>query len=331
MQLSEHNGVKIKEKNSEFYIDSHGIKNKPAIITHAHSDHAKPSLSNHYFMTKETKSLISSGAKKVKDFKIREVSLGKKFGINDFEVSLHSSGHILGSAQVKIHNSSSAVITSDLKMQKSILFEPAEQLTADTLLIETTFGLPEYNFPARELVYEDMMRWLHNSTSKNHFVVLGGYSTGKGQELTKIVNEFGGVHPLVHSRIFEQNKVYEKNGVKLGTYYKIDHNLSDSNVLIVPPHYIDDSLLKALEHQLNKKVDCAIATGWKGLRHKTFPLSDHADFNGLLEYVKNANPKTVLTHHGFAGEFANYVQRRLKIPARPLGGTAQTLLQEFNS
>ena len=331
MQLTGQKGVKIKEGNSELFVDAYGIKNKPAIITHAHSDHAKPSLSNSYFMTKETKSLISSGAKKAKDFKIKEVSLGKKFRINDFEVSLHSSGHILGSAQVKIHNSSSAVITSDLKMQKSILFEPAEQLKADTLLIETTFGLPEYNFPSRQVVYEDMMGWLHESASKNHFVVLGGYSTGKGQELTKIVNEFGGVHPLVHSRIYEQNKVYEKNGVKLGTYYGLDHNLNDSNVLIVPPHYIDDSLLKALEHQLHRKVDCAIATGWKGLRYKTFPLSDHADFNGLLEYVKNAEPKTVLTHHGFASEFASYVQRRLKIPARPLGEASQTMLHEFNS
>src|SRR3989338_198714 len=331
MQLSEHNGVKIKAEGAEFYVDAHGIRNKPAIITHAHSDHAKPSLSNHYFMTKETKSLISGGAKKRKDYSIKEVPLGKKFRIGDSEVSLHSSGHILGAAQVKMHNGSSAAITSDLKMQKSILFGPAEQLTADTLLIETTFGLPEYSFPRREVVYEDMMRWLHSNTSKNHFVVLGGYSTGKAQELTKIVNEFGGTHPLVHERIFEQNRTYEKNGVKLGAYYELDHNLNDSNVLIVPPHYIDDSLLHALEHQLHRKVDCAIATGWKGMRYKTFPLSDHADFNGLLEYVKNARPKTVLTHHGFAREFANYVQRRLKIPARPLGEASQTLLNEYNS
>lgn len=326
MQLSECNGIRFGRGKDEFYIDAGGIKNKTAIITHAHSDHAKPTKSNSYFATKETKALIYRN----QSYSIKEMRMGKKFRLNGSEVSFHSSGHILGSAQVKIENDSTTVITSDLKTQRSILFEGADQLNADTLLIETTFGLPEYNFPPREIVYEDMMAWLHSCTSKNTFVVLGGYSTGKAQELTKVVNEFAGATPLVHPRIYEQNKVYEKNGVKLGNYYKLDHNLNDSDVLIMPPHYINDDLLHALEHQLQRKVECAIATGWKGLRYKTFPLSDHADFNGLIKYVKNANPKTVLTHHGFAQEFANYVQRRLRIPARPLGEAAQTLLREYN-
>jgi Cft2 family RNA processing exonuclease len=89
--------------------------------------------------------------------------------------------------------------------------------------------------------------------------------------------------------------------------------------------------LQALSFSIKKKVASAIATGWPYRSHydKVFPLSDHADYNQLLEYVKEAKPKTVLTSHGFAKEFAHAVQRKLKIPARELDAKGQSILSEF--
>jgi len=328
MQISGKRGISLKDK-TELFVDASGIRNREALITHAHSDHAKTSSTNTYYLTPETASLIEANKKKCK---LKKVPFKKKFSIGEFECKFHPNGHILGSAQLEINNGTNVVLTSDFKLQKSILFEGAKILPSEILVIETTFGSPEYVFPERELVYEDMIKWMHNHVDKNHFIVLGGYSTGKSQELTKIVNEFLGETPLVYKKIFDQNKVYESEGVKLGNYLELDHNLNDANILIMPPHLINDGLLQALQLQLGKKVEPAIATGWKKhSKYKTFPISDHADFNALEKYVMESNPKLVLTTHGFEREFASHVRRRLKIPAKPLSDARQMLLQEFNS
>ena len=326
MEISHEKGIYFKAKD-ELFIDSHGIRNKEALITHAHSDHAKTSSTNTYYLTPETASLIQADEK---TFKTKKIPFKKKFSLGEFECRFHSSGHILGSAQVEINNSTNCVLTSDFKLQKSILFDGAQILPSEILIIETTFGTPEYDFPKRDVVYEDMIKWMNYQLRDNKFIVLGGYSTGKAQELTKVVNEFLGETPLVYKKIFEQNQVYEKEGVKLGNYLELNNNLKDANILIVPPHLINDNLLEALQHQLGKKVEPAIATGWGAYKYKCFPLSDHADYNALLRYVKDSDPKLVLTTHGFEQEFARSVRRKLGINARPLSKAGQKTITEYS-
>jgi putative mRNA 3-end processing factor len=326
MHIIHKNGILLKDKDC-LYVDASGLRGKNAVITHAHADHAKVSSTNKYFLTKETASLIDA---KGKNLFFESVPFKKRFELNGFDCAFYPSGHILGSAQLKICNSDEVVITSDFKLQDSILFKGAEILSSDVLVIETTFGKPDFKFPERSEVYEDMISWMCANLKKDSFIVLGGYSTGKAQELTKFVNEFLGEVPLVHPKIMEQNIVYKSEGVDVGDFIKLDHNLNDSNVLIYPSHLIDDYLVSALEHQLGKRVKVAIATGWNfPSRYKIFPLSDHADFDSLLRYVKESEPKLVLTTHGFEQEFAAHVRRRLGINARSLSSGGQSVINEF--
>lgn len=327
MHITHKNGILFRDKE-DLYVDASGLRGKNALITHAHSDHAKATKSNTYYLTRETALLMGAAEKNIK---VKEMPFGAKFSLSGFDCCMRPSGHILGSAQIEVANGRQVVLTSDFKLQESILFKGAEILPSETLVIETTFGLPEFSFPKREDVYEDMIRWMHRAIGEGKFIVLGGYSTGKAQELTKIVNEFLGQVPIVHPKIFRQNKVYESEGVALGGYYELNHNLKDSNVLIYPPFLVNDDLLFALEHQLGKKVEAAIATGWNfRSKYKIFPLSDHADYNSLLRYVKESNPKLVLTTHGFEQEFANAVKRKLGINARPLSKGGQMGIGEFS-
>lgn len=327
MQILRKNGVLLKA-GGELFVDASGIKGKNALITHAHSDHAKTTASNNYYLTPQTSDLINSVGKKPN---LTEVPFGKGFEVEGFSCRFHPSGHILGSCQLEVSNGAEAVITSDFKLQDSMLFRGAEILPSEVLVIETTFGLPEFSFPDREDVYGDIKEWARRGLSDGKFLVLGGYSTGKGQELTKIVNELLGESPLVYKKVFEQNRVYESHGVKLGNYIELSHNLNEGNILIMPPHLIDENLLHALQHQLGRKVEAAIATGWKNhSRYRTFPLSDHADFSSLLRYVKESSPKMVLTTHGFEEEFAGYVRKRLGINARPLSGEGQEKITSFS-
>src|SRR3989344_2506407 len=326
MRVMHRKGI-VFSAEKELFVDASGIRNERAIITHAHSDHAKATASNEYYLTPQTSALISPGNNAPN---LQETPFGKTFEVNGFSCRFHPSGHILGSAQLEVSNGAHAVLTSDFKLQRSILFEGAEILPSEVLVIETTFGTPQYRFPAREQVYEDMVFWARAALKENKFIVFGGYSTGKAQELTKIATEMLGQTPLVYKKISEQNRVYESHGVKLGPYLELNHNLADANILIMPPHLIDDNLILALQNQLKRKVSVAIATGWNNhSKYKTFPLSDHADFSSLMHYVKESAPKLVLTTHGFEDEFADAVSKKLGIPARPLSRNGQSALDDF--
>jgi Cft2 family RNA processing exonuclease len=327
MRIYWNNGL-VLENGSKLAIDCNGAA---SIITHAHADHASFKATGSVLSSEETLSLVEANYRKPKEAK--PLKFKEKASIEGFDISLHNSGHILGSAQVLLEDSERIAITSDFKLQDSLILKGAEPLSCDTLIIETTFGLAEYNFPNRTELYEEFASWIKKQLALNRFVVLAGYSIGKAQELTAFVNEYLGIAPIVHERIYQNNKVYEKHNVKLGTYYKLDHNLNDSDILIMPPSLCNAHLLQAIGFSVGRRVASAKASGWnyRGCFDIVFQLSDHADFNQLIEYVKLAEPKLVLTMHGFAKEFASYVRRRLKIPARALHKEPQQLfLEEFD-
>ncbi len=321
--FQESNGLLFKE----FLIDPHKVpKGGKVLLSHAHSDHVKLSKKAEFFATPETIDLVKQ---RFGDANFCALEKNKKHRIDGFEMELLDNGHILGSAQAKFSaDGKDFALTSDFRLQDSLLFSGAEPQKADTLVLETTFGSPEYVFPKQLDVASEMTRWVEKN-SKKGLVLLAGYSLGKAQELTKISND-AGVIPIVHDSIFESNKIYEKHGVKLGKSMKLDHNLKDSSVLIMPPQLVDRHLFATLEHFDKRKIFSALATGWKhrGAFDETFPLSNHAGYNELVEYVKQSNPKLVLTDHGFCEEFARKLNK-LGFNAKPLKQHKQKTLGEF--
>ncbi|MEM4662671.1 MAG: MBL fold metallo-hydrolase [Candidatus Diapherotrites archaeon] len=300
-----------------------------SILTHAHADHIFSSHNN-VLASEETFALLKN--------KNHEFSKGKALKLRDrvnldlFEISLHNSGHILGSAQVFVDGSKRIAITSDFKLQDSLVTTRAEILECDTLIIETTFGMPEYVFPEREKLYEELASYAKRMLSQGNFLILAGYAVGKAQELTAFVNEYLGIAPIVHESIYKNNQIYEAYGIKLGTYYELNHNLHESNVLILPPSLCSTHLFQAIEYSLSKKVSSAKVSGWpyRGCFDKVFPLSDHADFNQLLTYVKECGAKEVLTFHGYSREFARYIKHKFGLNARELDqDTNQKILWDY--
>ena len=295
-------------------------------LSHAHSDHVKLSRKSNFFATPETIELIR---KRFGEANFFEVRYGEKKVFDDFEFKLFPNGHILGSAQARFFGGGrDFVFTSDFRLRDSLLFFGAEPLSCDTLVIETTFGLSEYVFPAYDETVSEIISWIKKSAGKG-LVLLSGHSLGKSQELTRIANE-AGFEPLVHEVIFDFNKIYENHGVKLGRYHKIGHNLKDFSVLIMPPQLVGRHLFATLEHFDKRKIFSALVTGWgyKSFFDRTFKLSDHADFNELIEYVRLSNPKLVLTNHGFCEEFARKLNK-MGFNAKPLKQHKQKMIGEF--
>ncbi len=317
------NGLLFKD----LCIDPHRMpKCKNVFLSHAHSDHVKLSKKSTFFATPETIDLVKQRYGEA-DFSPLELNKNKSF--DGFEMELKPNGHILGSAQALLKSDGKeSVFTSDFRLQDSLLFKGSEVLPCETLVLETTFGSPQYVFPKQEEVTNELISWV-GEKSKQGLVLLSGYSLGKAQELTRIANE-AGITPIVHDSIFELNNIYKNHGIKVGDYLKLDHNLKDSSVLIMPPQLVDRHLFATVEHFDKRKIFSALATGWehRGAFDRTFPLSNHADFNDLLEYVKLSNPKLILTDHGFCEEFARKLNKQ-GYNAKPLKQHKQKLISEF--
>jgi len=235
------------------------------------------------------------------------------YGKESHGIKFHNAGHVLGSAQCEINGT---VYTGDF-LTDSPLLGGAEPIECDTLVLETTFGLPEFVFPAREEIIGEISSWIKLNYEAGRTIVLGGYSLGKAQELTKIVADLG-IPVLVHPAIARINTIYREAGVHLGDWLPTNTDeakeiAKSAFVAVMPFHQVKPKLLESLAQQNQTKAVAALATGWalkNGMRFKAFPLSDHADFPALLDYVERAHPKQVYTVHGFANEFARQLRRR---------------------
>jgi len=115
------------------------------------------------------------------------------------------------------------------------------------------------------------------------------------------------------------NKLYNANGQSLRY---VDTNPEDILDVISAGECIFIAPKNAnLTHY--SKFETALVSGWAlwTKRDKiAFPLSDHADFNQLMDFVAACKPKTVLTCFGgkFDDDLARKIHKRLGIEARPL-------------
>lgn len=332
MNVYEEHGVVI-HASEKILVDPHRKKVSAdrVLVSHAHSDHVSIGAKNAfpYYMSTPTHGLIES--KIPKKALTHKMDFRKHLYSGTERVSLVNSGHIIGGSQIVIEGDKKVCVTTDFKLQDSIIQKGAEIVPCDILVIESTFGLKQFSFPSREHVYADMSEWMKHAQQNNILPVLAGYATGKAQEITKIVNEYSSMIPFVHESIFEKNSIVEQHGVSLGKFEKIDHNLKDAELLILPPSLCTPHVLHAISVSAKRPVVSAKCTGWawKESFDKNFPLSDHADYAQLVQYVKDAQPKQVFTHHGFERELALSLSHELGLNARPLNEAKQKILAHY--
>src|ERR1043165_1603502 len=82
----------------DFYIDPwHGVER--AVITHAHSDHARWG-SRHYLAHKHSAPILR--LRLGPEIQLQTVEFNEVINMNGVKVSLHPAGHMIGSAQVKV-------------------------------------------------------------------------------------------------------------------------------------------------------------------------------------------------------------------------------------
>ena len=266
-------------------------------ISHAHADHLAPH--ELAFGTPATLRFYRHrlGARR----RVSPIQFGEPKLWGNLELTVWPAGHMLGSSMLRADDGSSSMLyTGDFKLKESLTAEPAELPQTDTLIMECTFGRPEYRWTSREAVIDQLVNRLERLHKERFQPVIHAYVLGKAQEVSAILSQRGLRvihHPLVH----EYSQLYEELGCSLGDYQLFNNAADcDGGVLIAPPQ---DQKCQAIHLPRPKRI---AVTGWSNDVHArrryrvdySFPLSDHADFDELLECVDRVAPKRVLCTHG---------------------------------
>ena len=317
MEATFQRGVYLPEL--DLWLDSLR-KREFGLISHAHSDHTARHLRP--VLTGNTRLLLSDYLKRSDPITL---DYGEPLDRGGYTLALYPAGHCLGSAQALITSKLSGerlLYTGDFKSRPSPINEPLEPVECDTLVIEATYGKPEYVFPAEEKVLETAFNTLRMWLSKGERPVVQGWRLGKAQEIMHHLLSQG-FELVVEESIFQIAEVYQEAGVKFpGEFSCLDGHWAEGQVLVCPPGF-----RKAREMNLAFGKRYMELTGWasgKGGRRwgrrgdASLAYSDHADFNDLVEYVKRVRPKQVYTVNGFPDLAAHL--RTLGYPAVHLDG-----------
>ena len=280
-----------------------------AFVSHAHSDHIAPH--KEIVLSERTARLMQA---RMPGARIEHaLPFGEQRRVHDLDITLLPAGHIFGSAQLFLSDKTETLLyTGDFKLRQGKSAEPAEWRQADTLIMETTFGLPRYQFPPTETVMEQIVAFARDAIAEDTVPVLLGYSLGKAQEILCALDG-AGLTPMLHGSVYQMTRIYEQFGQSFCQYVRYNKNDVAGKVLICPPSASHSPMIEKIPR---RRV--AIVSGWAVepnavYRYQVdaaFPLSDHADYNDLIRYVDLVKPKRVLTLHGFAAEFARDLRER---------------------
>ncbi|HCN28596.1 MAG TPA: DNA ligase [Verrucomicrobiales bacterium] len=310
IEVTHRRGIYLPE--ADLWLDPHfGVER--AFISHAHSDHfARHRLT---YCSEVTRHIMRAryGEKETAEFQV--LPLRQDFEQEGWRLRLYPAGHIVGSAMLhltRLSDGATLLYTGDYKLRHGLSAEPCELPRADVLVMECTFGLPQYRFPPRQETVEAVLRWVRETLEDGGIPNLLGYSLGKAQEILRILAGSG--YPvMLHKSVLEMTQAVAPVIGALPEHRLFDAAQALGHVLVFPPSANRSQPLRKL-----KVCRTAMLSGWAmqpGARYRyqvdeAFPLSDHADYDELLQTVETVNPKRVWLVHGSTREFAADLRAR---------------------
>lgn len=332
---------------ADIYLDPRAPVER-AIITHAHSDHARPGSRN--YLTHRKAVPILAHRLGIQAEEIEGLDYGEARTVNGVRFSLHPAGHIIGSAQILLERVSSGerwVFSGDYKLEDDLISTPFEALRCDTFISECTFGLPVFSWQPQEVVFNGLVNWWRDNHFRGVTSVVFAYSLGKAQRILKAL-QGANISPIaLHPAVWNSCQllgVSLKDCELIDSEAKVNSNPKGPRIVIAPPAALGSSWLRRFGIEVGcyggedgaGEVDIergarlegvaakgcyttANVSGWmaiRGLRKRSavgrgFVLSDHADFYGLTEAVRATGASRVFLTHGYTAQFARWLSEEL--------------------
>lgn len=299
----------------DFFIDPMRKVDR-AVITHAHSDHARTGH-RHYLCAAPGEAVLRARLGRIT---LQTLAYGEQIDHHGVTLSLHPAGHVLGSAQVRLsHRGRVWVVSGDYFCSTLGDAQPGldafEPLPCHTFITESTFALPLYQWRPQAEVFDDINAWWQTNAASGCPSLIMAYSLGKAQRLLGGVN--AAIGPIaVHGSVAVMNAAYAAAGVPLPEARPIDALSPDelSRALVIGPPTAEAPAAAATLAQARR----AFASGWMALRnrrraagvHRGFVLSDHADWFGLLRAIHATGAEQVIVTHGQTGALVRYLREQ---------------------
>ncbi len=295
-------------QQGDFYIDPWKPVER-ALITHAHSDHARWG-SRHYLAHRQSSAILKLrlGA----DINLQTINFNEAIFINGVKISFHPAGHIIGSAQIRVeYNGEVWVFSGDYKTENDGISGAFEPVKCHTFITESTFGLPVYQWQNQQQLFDGINAWWAKNKTAGKNSILFCYSLGKAQRVLQYLNkEIGQIY--AHAAVYNTQKALIDAGEDL---YPVEHwthaKSKEQGIMIVaPPSAQDTPWVKRFT-----PIVTGVCSGWmlvRGAQRRRnadagFALSDHAGWQGLLEAVKATGAQKVYVTHGYQSTFARYL------------------------
>jgi Cft2 family RNA processing exonuclease len=291
-----------------------------AFVSHAHTDHTR--RHRMAVMTAETLTLLTPERR---PHGVRVLSHGQAFRLGDATLTLHDAGHMLGSAQLLFeHGGCRLLYTGDLKLRHGRGLPDTPIPRTEVVVIESTYGLPHFRFPDPDAVTELLARWCRRSLEAGATPVLLANAVGKAQEAMLALAPYGFRFAL-EARCVPFARSYEAAGVALPDWTALDGEPRD-RVVIAPPAG-KEAIRQLARYRTALVSGWALDAGfWRVFgADQAFPLSDHCDFDELIEVIRRSGADQVYTVHGFPQDFAKHLRKR-GVRAHALNATEQLAL-----
>lgn len=307
------------EKGS-FYIDPWRPVDR-ALITHAHGDHARFGsaryLAHHHSVPILRHRLGAEGI-------YEGIEFGETLRIGQVDVTFYPAGHIVGSAQILVSDGSNRwVVTGDFKREDDLLSGVFEPVQCDTLITESTFGLPIFRWRPQAEIIDDIGRWWSKNASGGVTSVLLAYSLGKAQRVLGNIDAAQG--PIfAHGAIKSHHDILRPLMPRLPIVRGIAETTSKEEfrraLVVAPPSAAGTPWLRRFA-----PFSLGVASGWMAIRgnkrrkgvDRGFVLSDHADWDALNRTVKECGASRVLVTHGYTHAFSRWLKEQ-GIESQPL-------------
>ncbi len=337
------NKISVKEYNGGFVVEYGktriGLDSCPdsgiALISHSHMDHvAGFSGKCKKYATLETIKTFKARNKR-KKLDITEVEIGDTIEFQSTTIEILNAGHVLGSSMFRIifDNGHSVLYTGDFNIVDSLVHKGAKPVEADVLVLDATYGRPEYVFPERPQIYSEIIQTVENILERGLIPIFKAYSLGKSQEIIALLNYMGIPVITGNKTIDNVNEVYIEAGIELeyNPLEESEHLLhGDSAIVVANTNSMHQRIRRLFGNDVSLNVRGKSVlidlTGWSLLKTQYgtqgFPLSAHTDFPGLIEFTQKVAPEIVYPFTENAYIFSRILQHRgIKNKALHFGGS----------
>jgi len=288
----------------EFFIDPVQPVDR-ALITHGHADHARAGHAD-VWATQQTLDIMTI---RYGDDHCREAHVAEwreTFDVNGVTVGFWPAGHVLGSAQILVeHNGIRIVASGDYKRRADPSCQSFEPVPCDVFITEATFALPVFRHPDTPGEIEKLLASVNQFPERSHIV--GVYALGKAQRVIRHIREAGYDKPLyIHGSLQKLCNYYETQGYAMGdlrpaTLEKGKKGDFAGAIVLGPPSAMTDKWAR----RFPDPITC-FASGWMQVRQRAkqrgvelpLVLSDHCDWDELLDTILELSPKEVWVTHG---------------------------------